>query len=117
VELTPKGIDVLASLPELKQWKNPDYTTAMDIPLATRQLVEVRSVAMVGPNEAKVEYRWKWAPTSFGEIFDAGNPEVQKLAATRPEEMVKKAGVDAYQGSVHTHTVTMRLSEKGWRVD
>lgn len=116
VGLTPLGERTFAEFPEFKKFKNPDGTEAFVVPLAERKLIEVSKVTMVGPNEAKVEYTWKWQPNKLGEQFDASGPLVKNFNTWDRSTLIQKYGVDFYKGDPAKAVVTMVRTDKGWKI-
>lgn len=115
VTLTPLGEGTLTKLPEFKKSTNPDGTEAYQVPLATRELVAIKSVTMTSPGAATVVYEWKWAPTKVGENFDATSDVVQKFSQWDRAVLIKSYGVDFYKQS---QTATLRLvrSNGSWKI-
>jgi hypothetical protein len=79
VALTPEGEHQLAEISGAVKTHNSDGTEAYTVPLAERQLVAISRVTMLGPDVAKVEFTWKWAPNTLGEAFDASGPIVKSF--------------------------------------
>jgi hypothetical protein len=115
VSLTPLGEDTFTKLPEFKKVAKPDGTQAFNVPLATRQLVAIKSVTMVTPNSARVEYEWKWNPNKVGESFDASSGIVQKFSQWDRATLINKYGVDFYK-QTQTATVNLVRANGGWKI-
>ncbi len=115
VSLTPLGEGTFAKLPEFRKVNKPDGTQAFDVPLATRELVAIKSVTMINPSNARVEYEWKWVPNKVGESFDATSEAVQKFNTWDRATLINKYGVDFYKQS-QTTTVNMVLGKDGWKI-
>jgi len=115
VAVTEVGEREISSLPEFKKWKNPDNTDAYAVPLAIRQLAQVTKVTMTGPNTARVEYVWKWAPTRVGEKFDASGALVKTFNSWERATLIKDYGVDFYSEPKRASAFMIR-SDKGWKI-
>lgn len=115
VSLTPLGEGTFTKLPEFKKVAKPDGTQAFDVPLATRQLVTIKSVTMMNPSNARVEYEWKWVPNKIGESFDATSDAVQKFSQWDRATLINKYGVDFYK-QTQTATVNMVRANGGWKI-
>jgi hypothetical protein len=116
VALTTLGERTFAEFPEFKKFKNPDGTESFVVPLAERKLVEVGKVTMAGPNQAKVEYSWKWQPNKLGEQFDASGALVKNFNTWDRATLIQKYGADFYTGEPTKAVLTMVRTDKGWRV-
>jgi hypothetical protein len=116
VAVTALGDRTFSELPEFKKFKNPDGTESFVVPLAERKLVEVAKVTMVGPNEAKVEYTWKWQPNKLGEQFDASGPLVKNFNTWDRATLIQKYGADFYKGDPAKAVLTMVRTDKGWKI-
>jgi hypothetical protein len=115
VSLTPLGEGTFTKLPEFKKVAKPDGTQAFDVPLATRQLVAIKSVTMLNPSSARVDYEWKWVPNIVGESFDATSDAVQKFSQWDRATLISKYGVDFYKQS-KTASVVMVRANGGWKI-
>jgi hypothetical protein len=115
VSLTPLGEGTFSKLPEFKKVARPDGTQAFDVPLATRELVAIKSVTMVSPSNARVQYEWKWVPNKVGESFDATSDAVQKFNQWDRATLINKYGVDFYKPT-QTATVNMVRANGGWKI-
>jgi hypothetical protein len=115
VTLTPLGEGTFSKLPEFQKAKNPDGTDALMVPLARRELAGVNKVTMTGPNSARVEYTWKWAPNKVGELFDATGQTVKTFSTWDRATLIKSYGVDFYKEQQKS-AVNMVRSDKGWKI-
>jgi hypothetical protein len=115
VSLTPLGEGTFSKLPEFKKVSKPDGTQGFEVPLASRELVAIKSVTMLNPSSAKVEYEWKWVPNKVGESFDATSEAVQKFNQWDRATLINKYGVDFYKTS-QTATVNMVRADGGWKI-
>lgn len=115
VSVTADGERMVSALPEFKKWKNTDGTFAYSVPLATRELVQVNSVTMRGPNGANVTFDWKWAPNALGAKFDAAGPLVKTFNTWDRATLIKSYGVDFYSDT-KKGSVYMVRTGKGWKI-
>lgn len=116
VTLTPLGEGTFARLPEFRKIAKNDGTQAFDVPLATRELVSIKSVTMLNPSSARVDYEWKWVPNKVGEQFDAAGDAVQKFSQWDRATLIKSYGVDFYKQPPQTASVMMVRAKGGWRI-
>jgi hypothetical protein len=114
-QLTPAGEKLITGIDGLKKWKNTDGTTSYTVPLATRELTTVTSVAMAGPNGARVEYTWKWKPNLLGQKFDASGPVIHGFSMWDRASLIKSYGVDFY-GDPQKSNLYLVRSDKGWKI-
>ena len=117
VSLTPDGEKLISSIPEFKKTENKDGTTSLFIPVASKQVVAITNVKMSGPNIAIVEYTWKWAPTTVGDIFDADSKLVKTFNIWDTQTLISKYDVNYYHGQPSTAAVRMvRGDNDQWRI-
>lgn len=116
IKLTAKGETEVAAFPELKPDVAKDGRTTYTIPLATRKLIAVSKVTMNGPNQATVEYTWKWEPNKMGDLFDASGKELQSLNSWQRASTIEKHGADYYHSAPIKTTVRLINSPKGWKI-
>src|SRR3954462_753160 len=67
VTVTDVGEQTFAGIQGYKKWKNPDNSWSWEIPLASRKLEKIDNITMNNLESARVEYEWKWMPTSICE--------------------------------------------------
>lgn len=117
VSITPDGEKMVTEIPEFKKTENKDGTTAFFVPLASKQVVSVTKVTMSGPNMARVEYTWKWAPTPVGDIFDADSKLVKTFNIWDTQKLITKYDVNYYHGEPSKAVVTLvRGDNDQWKV-
>lgn len=98
VALTADGEKLITSIPEFKKSENKDGTTTFFVPIAAKKVVAVTKVTMSGPNLARVEYTWQWAPTPIGEIFDTNSKFVKTFNIWDTQTLISKYDVNYYHG-------------------
>ncbi len=117
VALTPKGAEVLQSIPEFSKRDDPDGTVAMFVPLASRKLVQVGAVKMNGPSAAVVEYTWKWEPTAVGDLFDANSPVIKGFNIWDTQTLIQKYDANFYHGEpTKTAIRLVKGDDNVWKV-
>ncbi len=117
VGVTPTGEKLIASFPGFEKGKNADGTTAYTVPLAERTLIEVSKVTMINPNQAWVDYKWKWTPNRLGEIFDASGATVKSFNQWDRATLIKKYGVDFYKQEQQPVRINVSRTDKGgWKL-
>jgi hypothetical protein len=107
VNLTPAGEQMLASIPELRKRQDKDGTTVYFVPLAARKVVAITSVTMSGPNLARVQYTWQWAPTALGDVFDTNSKFVKTFNIWETQTLISKYDVNYYHGDPAKATINM----------
>ncbi len=115
VTLTPLGESTFKELPEFKKTARSDGTESLLVPLATRELVAIKSVTSTSPGNATVTYEWKWATNKVGEQFDTTSDAVQKFSQWDRTTLIKNYGVDFYK-QTKTETVNMIRGKNGWQI-
>lgn len=115
VTLTPLGESTFKELPEFKKTANSEGVEAVQVPLAHRELVEIKSVTTTSPGNGSVTFVWKWAPNKVGEQFDATSDAVQKFSTWDRSTLINKYGVDFYK-QTKTETVNMVRGKDGWQL-
>ena len=98
VALTADGEKLITSIPEFKKSENKDGTMTFFVPIAAKKVVAVNKVTMSGPNLARVEYTWQWAPTPIGEIFDTNSKFVKTFNIWDTQTLISKYDVNYYHG-------------------
>ena len=116
VSLTPKGEQLLINVPGCKKEKEADGTFSYQAPLADRQFVSVAGIEMVGVNSATVQYNWKWSPTQFGDIFDAGGPLVKSFNMWERQTLINKYGADFYHGDPTKSALALARNGRDWKI-
>ena len=116
VALTPEGEHQLAEISGAVKTHNSDGTEAYTVPLAERQLVAISKVTMLGPDVAKVEFTWKWAPNTLGEAFDASGPIVKSFNKRDRTILIQKYGANFYRRGATRATVTFMRTDTQWRI-
>jgi hypothetical protein len=116
VTLTADGEKQVSAFPEFKTSKEQDGTTLYVVPLAQRKLVSVGSVKMNGPNQAIVQYTWKWEPNALGQSFDASGPLVKSFNTWDRSTLIQKYGADFYNAAPASITVKLVNTSKGWKL-
>jgi len=107
VDLTPAGEQLLAGIPELRKRQDKDGTTVYFAPLAARKVVAVTNVTMSGPNLARVQYTWQWAPTALGDVFDTNSKFVKTFNIWDTQTLISKYDVNYYHGNPAKATINM----------
>ncbi len=117
IALTPKGESELTAFPEFQKSEEKDGTLLLAVPLARRKLVEVTKVTMNGPSMARVEYTWKWDPTSLGDIFDANGAMIKGFNIWETQALIEKYGANFYHADPKKVVVNLVKSDKGtWQL-
>jgi hypothetical protein len=117
IALTPRGEKELPAFPEFQKGQEKDGTLAIQVPLARRQLVEVTKVTMNGPSMARVEYIWKWDPTTLGEVFDANGEMIKSFNLWDTQALIEKYGANFYHADARKVAVNLIKTDKGaWQV-
>lgn len=117
VTLTDAGKTVIGQIKDAKSWKADDGTMQYEVPLATRQLMQIDSITMTGPSRAKVDYTWKWAPNRLGEIFDASSDLVQKFNTWDRGKLIQQYGSDFFHSAPRQQSIFLIRGEKGWKLE
>ena len=117
VTLTPEGEKVIAAIPELRKREDKDGTTVLFVPLAQKKVIAITKVTMSGPNLARIEYTWQWAPTPVGDIFDTNSKFVKTFNIWDTQTLISKYDVNYYHGEPAKAVVNMvRGDNDTWRV-
>ncbi len=114
VDLTPKGKDFLASLPDVKGLPDKDNTTVYIIPLATRKLVSVGAITKVSPQKFSVQYTWTWVPNKAGDLFDIAGKPVQNLPLYDRSVLIDQHGANYYHGTPAQSAIVLVKGDRGW---
>jgi len=116
VSITPEGERLISGVPGLKKSIEADGTFSYQAPLAQRQLVGIAGVSMNGPDNAIVEYTWKWLPNQLGDVFDAGGPLVKSFNLWERQTLINKYQVDFYNASPTKSTLALVRSGREWKI-
>ena len=117
IALTPKGEKELPAFPEFQKGQEKDGTLAMQVPLARRKLVAITKVTMNSPSMARVEYTWKWEPTSLGDVFDANGAMIKAFNIWDTQALIEKYGANFYHADPRKTVVNLVKTDKGsWQV-
>lgn len=117
VTLTADGEKVISSIPELRKREDKDGTTVYFVPLAEKKVVAITKVTMSGPNLARVEYTWQWAPTSLGDIFDTNSKFVKTFNIWDTQTLISKYDVNYYHGDPVKAAVNLVRSDNDtWKI-
>ncbi len=117
VTLTPDGEKVISAIPELRKRDDKDGTTVFFVPLASKKVVSITKVTMSGPNMARIEYTWQWAPTPVGDIFDTNSKFVKTFNIWDTQTLISKYDVNYYHGEPTKAVVNMvRGDNDQWKV-
>jgi hypothetical protein len=116
VSITPKGESLIDGIPGFKKTKQADGTLLYEAPLAERQLVGIGNINKNGINQVVVEYRWKWAPNSLGDVFDAGGPLVKSFNLWERQTLINKYEVNFYHGDAATSTLALVRNGREWKI-
>ena len=115
IALTSNGREFLASIGEVKKFRNKDGNEEYAIPLAQRKLIDVGRVTMLSPSKATVEYSWKWETTPAGDLFDAAEPPVKAFNTWDRSTLIDKYGANFYHAGPARVALTLQKTEKGWQ--
>ncbi len=117
IALTAKGQSELTAFPEFRKVEEKDGSLALTVPLARRKLVEVSKITMNGPSMARVEYVWKWEPTSLGDVFDANGQMIKGFNIWETQTLIQKYGANFYHGDSKKVVVNLVKTDKGsWQL-
>jgi hypothetical protein len=117
IALTPKGDKDLPAFPEFQKGQEKDGATAIQVPLARRRFVEITNITMNGPSLARVEYKWKWEPTTLGEVFDANGQMIKSFSIWETQSLIEKYGANFYHGDAKKVAVNVVKNDKGtWQL-
>jgi hypothetical protein len=117
IALTPKGEKELTAFPEFQKAQEKDGTTAIQVPLARRNLVEITNITMNGPSLARVEYKWKWEPTTLGDVFDANGQMIKSFSIWETQALIEKYGANFYHGDAKKVVLNLVKNDKGgWQI-
>jgi hypothetical protein len=114
--VTPAGDKEFSALPGFKKYDNADKTVTYEIPIASRKLLKIDSVAMNGPSAAKVEYEWQWETTKVGSLFEASSDTVKGFSTWDRQKLIDKYGADFYKGDPKKQIVSVVKGDKGWKI-
>jgi hypothetical protein len=115
VNITAQGERMVSSIPRWKKNKTSDGIQYV-VPLAEREMVEIASVKMKGPNDAVVEYTWKWAPNELGAKLDASSPLAKSFNTWERSTLIDKYGVDFYGGPPVRATIALARIDRVWKI-
>jgi hypothetical protein len=115
VTITPQGERQVSSIPGMQKNKTSDGIQYV-VPLAERQMVEVSRVTMKGPNDAVVEYTWKWAPNDLGTKLDASAPMVKAFNTWDRATLIDKYGVDFYSAAPVKGSIALARIDRVWKI-
>lgn len=107
VALTAEGEKVISAIPELRKRDEKDGTTVYFLPLAQKKVVAITKVTMSGPNLARIEYTWQWAPTPVGDIFDTNSKFVKSFNIWDTQTLISKYDVNYYHGEPAKAAINM----------
>ncbi len=116
VSLTPAGEQTLTAVPGVKKSQEPDGTFSYQAPLAERQFVGVADITMLGPDNATLDYSWKWVPNQLGNVFDAGGPLVKSFNLWERQTLINKYEVDFYNAGPSKSTIALVRSDHAWKI-
>jgi hypothetical protein len=116
VTLTPAGERLIGSISGVKKWKEADGSFSYEVPLAQRELVAIRDIAMTSVNNATLSYEWKWVPNQMGDLFDAGGPEVKSFNLWDRQTLINKYQADFYHASPTKSTLALARTDQGWKI-
>jgi hypothetical protein len=115
VTITPDGERMISAIPGYQKTKTSDGIQYY-VPLAERQMVNVPKVTMKGPNDALVEYGWKWSANSFGEKLDASSALVKSFNTWDRAKLIEKYGVDFFHGAPTQANIAMARVDRVWKI-
>jgi hypothetical protein len=116
VALTPKGEQLLATIPGVNKSKDKDGCDIYVVPIAERKLAEISKITMTGTGRATVEFSWNWEPNQLGEIFDAAGPMVKGFNTWDRATLIEKYGANFYHGQPTRAAHLFSKSDKGWQI-
>jgi len=114
VDLTPKGKEFLASLPDVKSVPDKDNSTVYIIPLATRKLVSVGAITKLSPQKFSVQYTWNWAANKAGDMFDISGDPVQALSLYERSVLIDQHGANYYHAPPSQSAMILAKGDHGW---
>jgi len=114
VDLTPKGKDFLASLPNVTSVPDKDDTKVYIVPLATRKLVSVGAITKVGHQKFSVQYTWTWETTKAGDLFDIAGKPVQDLPLYDRSVLIDQHGASYYHAAPSQSAIVLAKGDHGW---
>lgn len=115
VNITAQGERMVSSIPRWQKNKTSDGIQYV-VPLAEREMVEIASVKMKGPNDAVVEYTWKWAANELGAKLDASSPLAKSFNTWERSTLIDKYGVDFYGGPPVRGTIALARIDRVWKI-
>jgi hypothetical protein len=115
VALTPEGERLIAGIPSSQKNHTSDGIQYV-IPLAERQLTEITRMTMTGPNDAVVDYKWKWVPNALGEKLDASSPLVKSFNTWDRSNLIEKYGVDFFHAAPVTGRLALARVDRVWKI-
>lgn len=117
VTLTPEGEKLITAIPELRKREDKDGTTVYFVPLAQKKVIAITKVTMSGPNMARIEYTWQWAPSAVGDVFDTNSKFVKTFNIWDTQTLISKYDVNYYHGEPTKAVVNMvRGDNDQWKV-
>jgi hypothetical protein len=117
VTLTAKGEQELTAFPEFQKEKQSDGTELLSVPLAKRKLIDTPKVTMSSYSVARVEFTWKWEPTTLGDLFDASGAPMKGFNIWDTQKLIEKYGANFYHGNPTRAAVTLVKNDKGeWKI-
>ena len=116
VALTPKGEEMLQSIPGVEKKTESDGAVIYTVPLAERKLVNVSEIKMTNPMHALVGISWTWQTNAMGELFDAAGPMVKSFSTYERSTLIEKYGAAFYHDPPTKVVLAMSKSDTGWEI-
>ena len=116
VALTPKGEEMLKSIPGVEKKTESDGAVIYTVPLAERKLVNVSEIKMLNPLHALVGISWVWQTNAMGELFDAAGPMVKSFNTYERSTLIEKYGAAFYHDPPTKVVLAMTKSDTGWEI-
>ena len=101
-----------------------DYDEAAQetvIPTAKKEFIEVTGITSLGPNDARVEFTYKWLPNTFGRALDPSTAEFRELPADLQNSLKETKDpyggtYEAGWGNARRGFATFKKYDDGWRI-
>jgi hypothetical protein len=117
VTLTPEGEKILSAIPGYIKTTEKDGTVSHTVPLAKRQFVSIDQIAKLTHSTARVDYTWKWEPTTLGNDFDAAGKLVKGFSTWERSVLIDKYGAAFYGADPEKVALVFVKKYDGWKLN
>lgn len=115
VTLTPEGEKIISAIPGYTKTVEKDGTVSHTVPLAKRQFVGIDNIEKLTHSTARVDYTWKWEPTTLGSDFDASGRLVKSFSTWERSVLIDKYGAAFYSAAPEKVAMVFVKKYDGWK--